>query len=219
MNKSPPTCRGISVFYPICNHPGGFRKSPMMLKWEKDLTLSFSVAQWLAAFKANAKSSACVDHWDNAQKILHRYYMTPHRLNTIDKNMSPLCWRECRQAGNLLHVLWDCPIIHSLWKQIASIISTLTGSIYDINPALALLSVGIDQFRADCRTIIAHLLFATRITLAKHWRSTSPPTIGEIKHRVNYHYEMEKLLAYKEHKASSFHYKWDKWLTLSPDVD
>lgn len=190
-----------------------------MIKWEIELSKSIPLSQWLRAFKANASSSSCVNHWDNAQKILHRYYMTPHRLHQIDSTLSPLCWRGCGETGNLIHVFWSCPAIQPLWKEISSLISKMVGNDYEITSALALLSISIEDFPMTDRTPISHLFFATRMVVAKKWRSLTPPTLGETIHTVNFQFVVETMLAYKELKAAIFQNKWRKWLVISPDVD
>lgn len=218
LNSLNPKCKGISLFYKLFHQITISGKSPSMVKWEYDLNHSFPMVQWLEAFKANCRSSACVDHWDNAQKILHRYYMTPTRLHKMDSTISPLCWRDCQEMGNLTHVFWYCPMIQPLWQAVFSLISHITGKDCASNPALALLSIGINEFPPQSRTVTAHILFATRIALAKLWRSPSPPHLEEIKNRVNLHCEMERMLAYKERRATAFHKKWDTWLAYTSNV-
>lgn len=54
-----------------------------MVKWEQELQTEFTLRQWQMAIQYSSKSSACVDHWDNAEKIFHRCHLTPftHKQN------------------------------------------------------------------------------------------------------------------------------------------
>lgn len=48
-----------------------------MIKWEKELSLTFTGEQWHKAMLINSKASSCVEHLNNAKKILNRWYLTP----------------------------------------------------------------------------------------------------------------------------------------------
>lgn len=145
--------------------------------------------------------------------------MTPSRLHAMDPSISPLCWRECKEKGNLSHVLWECSKIQPLWKEVFSLISRITGVSCSSDPALALLSLGINNFPLHSRTVAAHILFATRIAIASNWRSLTIPSLSEIYQRVHSQGEMERMLAYKERRATLFHKKWDVWTNVLPDSD
>lgn len=181
------------------------------MKWEQELKIEFSLHQWHLAVKYNGKSSACVDHWENAQKILHRWYLTPLRIHKMNPSIPPLCWQNCINTGNLLHILWSCKVIESFWKDVISIIQDITNTTSTSNPALSLLSLGIENFPPMARKVVIHILSAARISLAREWRSQSPPKIEEVISRINTHYTMEKMLAYKERRASAFHKYWEIW--------
>lgn len=182
-----------------------------MMKWEQELKREFPLHQWYLAVKHNGKSSACVDHWENAQKILHRWYLTPLRIHKMNLSIQPLCWWKCNNTGNHLHILWSCKVIKSFWKDLTSIIQDVTNTTSTSNPALALLSLGIENFPPMARKIVIHILFAARISLAREWRSQTPPKIEAVISRVNAHYTMEKMLAYKERRAPAFHKNWEIW--------
>ena len=104
--------KGISFFYDILSsQPEG--KNAHMVKWEKDLNGNFSWDQWKKSFQIINKASSCIEHWDNAQKITNRWYLTPYRLSKIYPTTSDMCWRCNEQTGNLLHTLWSCKTLRS----------------------------------------------------------------------------------------------------------
>lgn len=211
LSKTSNKRKGISLFYKFTTPLYLHSKTPSMMKWEFELQKEFSMPQWHEAIKYNHKSSACVDHWDNAQKLLHRWYITPHRLNKMNPSITPLCWRNCQAIGNILHIFWNCTTIKPFWQKIQSLIRKVTSSDCTINPALALLSLGIENYPPLRRKVVTHILFAARIAIAKEWRSTSPPKIAEVISRVNAQYTMEKILAYTERRTPSFHKHWETW--------
>lgn len=85
--------QGISFFYSSLTTKPEMAKDPDKLKWEKDLSQSFSLVQWRKAIYLSYKVSSCIDHWDIFQKIFYKWYMTPYGLSNI--NTSQLCWRLC----------------------------------------------------------------------------------------------------------------------------
>lgn len=104
-----------------------------------------------------------------------------------------------------------------MWNEVSAFITNLIGKDYNITAELALLSIGIGDFKWSDRTPIAHLLFAARVTIAKKWRTANPPSLRELLHTVSFQFEMERLLAYKELKVAKFQTKWSTWLQLFPD--
>lgn len=145
-----------------------------MMKWEQELKREFPLHQWHLAVKYNGKSSACVDHWEIAQKILHRWCLIPLRIHKMNPSIPPLCWWNCNNTGNLLHIPWSCKVIECFWKDVASIIQDITNTTSTPNPALVLLSLGIENFPPMMRNFVIHIQFAARISLASEWRSQSP---------------------------------------------
>lgn len=93
----------------------------------------------------------------------------------------------------------------------SSLIQNSSGITVTLDPALALLSIDIENFPPLMRKMVTYIVFAARISLAREWRSQSPPKIEEVISRVNAQYTMEKLLAYKERRALVFHRQWKKW--------
>lgn len=212
MNKHKPTTKGIWLCYRYYNFHTIQSKLPTMHKWEAEWQRSFTLPQWLTAIKFNCTSSACVDHWDNSHKILHRWYITPMRLHTMDSILSPLCWRDCHNNnGNLLHVMWHCKVLKDFWTDVFSLISDTTKSQCTPCPELCL---GIDSFPYRHRKVMIHILYAARISISAKWKSTTPPSIKEVIDRFNSQSLMERMLAYKEDRVHIYHKFWDIWLSL-----
>lgn len=183
LNKSPLTRKGISLFYTFASPTYLHAKLPNMHKWERNLQREYPLHQWHIAIRYNSKSSSCMDHWDNAQKLLHRWYLTPSRLNKMKPSILALCWRECLSTGNLLHIFWSCKNIQPFWEEVQSLIYNVTNTHLKLEPALTLLSLGIEA--PLMRKVVVHILFVARISIAKEWLSLAPPKIEEVISRVN----------------------------------
>lgn len=90
MNNSIVHVRGISLFFKSCNYYPLLNKIAPMVTWETDLNQTFTLKQWQCAIAANKRAFSCIDHWNNTQKVIHRWYMTPMRLHTFYPNASEL---------------------------------------------------------------------------------------------------------------------------------
>lgn len=64
-----------------------------------------------------------------------------------------------------------------------------------LDPALALLSLGIDNFPASLRSTITHLLLAARLSIKRKWKDSRPPSVIEVIDLTNPHNTYERMLA------------------------
>lgn len=138
--------RGISLFYNLLTTYPTDYKNPHMLKWEKDLSQTFTGTQWRKVILIFRKASSCTDHWDNSPKNLNRWYLMPYRLSKIYPTASPNCWRCNDQIGNLHHTLWSCKNVYSFWNTVSVFLADLTGILMDLTPAMALLEINLDIY-------------------------------------------------------------------------
>lgn len=190
------TKKGISFFYGILSsHPDN--KNAHMLKWERDLGQNFSWDQWKKSFQIINKSSSCIEHWDNAQKITNRWYLTPYKLSKIYPSTPDICWRCNEQTGNLIHTLWSSKTLKSFWNSISSFIADITGNLSTLTPASALLGIDLEKYPTIHRTIVLHIFIASRLTIAYLWKSTEAPNLSTVITRLNTQAQFELMLLIK----------------------
>lgn len=151
------------------------------------------------------KLPPCLNGKWNPQRILHRWYMTPMRLQKLYPET--LCWRECQHAGNLLHLLWSCDSLKRFWQGISTFISEISGIQFILTLTLALLSIGSEAFNFSVRTVVLSILFTAWTSITRDWKSVKMPKIDSVIARVNIQCQYEKQIAYKEQGAPIFHKK------------
>lgn len=205
--------KGISQFYNLLHDKQTFKKTIAMSKWEHDLGTSLSNEQWQCAFKEIHKASHCVKHWELTIKITNRWYYTPYRLASFLLESSPQCWRDCGQIGNLLHMLWQCPNVRSLWNQTFQLISSLTGILTSATPALAILHLGIDRFPPVYRPVVSHVLLETRLLILRNWKSKNATNLSDVTKAVHRNYTFERLIAINSMQCNLFDKCWSIWPT------
>lgn len=115
-----------------------------------------------------------------SKKNLLRWYLTPSCISKIYHNASPKCWRMWGEYGTLFHILWSCPKIKPLWSQIENIMRTITRLKHSLKPEMAILSLELEFTPPSHRTLISHILLATRLTILRHWKDIEAPTIWEV---------------------------------------
>lgn len=90
--------------------------------------------------------------------------------------------------------------------------AVVTSTHYVLSPGMALLSLDLHGVPSSCRTIVSHIILATRLTILRHWKSTDVPTVTEVIYTVHTHGTYEIL-----HSSATGHYAetsqdWSTWM-------
>ena len=205
--------KGISLFYQLMQQKRVFNKSASHLLWEKDLKCSFTNDQWRLACKANQSATRCTSLWELSIKITLRWYLTPVIVSKFDPQTPAACWRRCPTSvrGDIFHILWSCPKLTVYWAGIFNIISDLTQTRVAPDPALAILSLGIDRFSFNLRRTITHLLLAARLSITRKWKDPDPPSPDDAIDLLDLHNSYERILASSLGSLHKYSIQWDLW--------
>uniref|UniRef100_A0A3Q4HHP4 Reverse transcriptase zinc-binding domain-containing protein n=1 Tax=Neolamprologus brichardi TaxID=32507 RepID=A0A3Q4HHP4_NEOBR len=103
-------------------------KASIKRKWETDLGYVYEEVEWHHLLEQAQTMLITTKHRQMQFNILHRIYYTPYRQHKIDSNYSPRCLRCKVTDGDLLHMLWNCPVIEEFWRGAIEIISKCVGS-------------------------------------------------------------------------------------------
>lgn len=107
--------------------------------WEHELNTSLSSSQWASIWRSGIHLSKCVRYKIIQYKILCRAYVTPVRLAKISVNTPDLCWHNCGSRGSLIHLLWDCPAVKSLWLEVHALLTELLDVDLPLSPIVCIL--------------------------------------------------------------------------------
>ncbi len=80
------------------------------------------VGENMEGFHSNFKVSQL---WSYTIKNMPQsiYYPLQTKKKKMDPSSSDLCWNGCGQVGTLFHMLWHCPAVKTLWKQVVHSLS------------------------------------------------------------------------------------------------
>lgn len=120
------------------------------------------------------------------------WYFTPDRLHAWYPDTTDVRWRCGTDKGTMLHIWWDCPLLHSFWDKVCAQIHAITETAYTwmlFATYIQLLS------RYKKKTVVRHMLNAVKTIIPRHWKSTYSPKITERFSEVDSLYKMEETVA------------------------
>ena len=96
-------------------------------------------------------------------KTTMRYHFTLVKMAIIKKFTNNKCWRGCGKKGMLLHCLWECKLIQTLWKTVWRFLKKL-GRKLPYDPAIPLLGIYPEETKIGkdtCIPVFSAALFTT----------------------------------------------------------
>lgn len=207
-----PHQRGISYIYKCITVPAVESKTSAMLHWESLIKRNYTPQQWRQALQKPLKVSKCILHWDTVHEILNNWFLTRTKLARIYPSTLPTCWRECGHRGT--------PPPHTYLVDFPPIKALLVypNWIYLLYPfnfylrKMVLLGLDLDHWPPQAHTILSHIFIATRLAIARHWKSLKPPSITKVILSLNNHCLMEYIYAMAHLQIPAFLKKWNSWL-------
>ena len=145
--------------------------------WEADLNQSFTDSEWMMILRNSKKMSRELRTRLVQFKIINRVYWTPTRLFRAGLRESPFCWRCGEDTGTLIHVLWECPRVQTLWCAIHENIMQITGQDIPYTPALFILGdpSPLKHLSTPLADWIHTALMVGRKIIVKEWKSEDLP--------------------------------------------
>ena len=151
--------------------------------------------------------------------IFHRTYYTPYRLHKIDSNISSRCQRCKVTDGDLLHMLWSCPIIEDFWKRAIELTSRVIGIQIEQDPKLWILgdtsSVNVNYYK---KYFILLASTAVKKCILINWKSENSPTVRHWINELVSYCTPEKILYNVRGKHAAFGKIWAPFIDILPSL-
>lgn len=81
-----------------------------------------------------------------------------------------------------------------------------------ITPQLAILNLNIDDFPPYQRSMITHVLLATKLLITRNWKSDNIPSLTEVTNLVQTHFTYETLLSRSKQSHTKTLTRWNPWV-------
>ena len=133
-------------------------------------------------------------------KTTMKYHLTSVRMAIIKNSTNNKHWRKCGEKGTVLHCLWECKLVQSLWRTIWRFLRKLTIELlYD--PAISLWTyLEKNMIQKDIGTIM-FLLFI----IAKTWKQPNYPLTDEWMKKMWYINTMGYYSSIKKNRKCHLH--------------
>lgn len=214
--------KGIaSSIYTIINEKlPDYNKMSIKRKWETDLGHIYEEAEWYHLLEQAQTMLISTKHRQMQFNILHRIYYTPYRLHKIDNNYSPKCWRCKVRDGDLLHMLWNCPVIEEFWRRAIEIISKVMGIQIESDPKLWILGdTGSINVNYHKKYFILLASTAVKKCILLQWKSENSPTLRHWINELASYCTPEKISHSVKGKYGTFEKIWGPFLAVLPSLD
>lgn len=189
-------------------------KHPLTVKrkWEMDVG-PLDEDQWEEALQSVSVCSLNVPERLTQLYTLLRIYYTPHRLHSMGLLSTRTCTRCKRDHGDLLHMLWRCPILHVYWKGVTYTLGAVFRVSIPLDPRHCILNL-LDELEWDShvREALTRALFVACKLIMMHWRSEAPPSFKGWITALGNILKMEKIIYQHRGCSKKIEKLWEPWL-------
>lgn len=134
-------------------------------------------------------------------------------FDKLFKSTKAGCPRCGFSPADHLHMLWSCPELEHLWREVVDIINRVYSVKVSLSPFVCVLGYVEDVSEEDCtRVAVARMLFMVRKVIAQHWLDVSAPSIAEYVNKINWLVETERGIYLKRGAIGKFEKLWARWI-------
>lgn len=132
--------------------------------------------------------------------MLHQSYLTPVRLQAMQRIPTSACTRCTHQQADFTHVMWLCPGIDRCWQQVVATLSTILSVPVPCHPQICFLGIlDEEQWPKYTKILLWETLFLACKPITLKWNQSAPPSIHQWIRMGNQILSYEKLIL--EHRG------------------
>ncbi len=207
---------GASRFYDMFRRHQPPNYEGIKLSWEKDLGVPIDRESWEEAIKSWYTIARDMQTRLISFRILNRNYWTPVKMFRLGLRKNDMCWRCDKERGTLIHMLYECDVVHSLWVVVIQYINNALKVELRENPALCILGIlqrktGLSQ--QLCLWVKLALATGNRVIL-RHWKSKEKISFKEWRDELTKIASFEQLIYKINNKLDIFVKVWSPFLEM-----
>lgn len=157
-----------------------YKPLPLNRLWKRDINIS-SDLDWHTIWSNISLSSRNPNHQMIHYKLIHRFYLTPRRLQQMKLRDNPYCdFCPDNTIGTFLHLVWQCPEGNRFWENVSNIMSSIIERAIPHSQCLLLLNDTsfLELTTNDRRHLLAGLTAAKRM-VACRWKPPHALSVRE----------------------------------------
>ena len=208
----------ISLFYAKLYYVNPVIAGRYMELLGRDLEFDLDANAWSVTFKSVKNIFMCNKLRESQYRILHILQCTPHFLNKINPQISPLCVKCKKEVVTYLHCIWQCPLIARYFKNITKELSSIFHKTVKLEPDLFLLNIPKGQLllSAGQLTLMGKLLLLLRRCVLFQWIKQKTPSVTQWYREIFKVFPMEHLSATLKGNDDLFYSVWQPFLNYLP---
>ena len=205
----------ISAFYAMLSTPVATKIAyAIKPRWEREVGI-LEDEEWEEALETCKAVSPRLSDRLTQIYITHRTYLTPIRVARYKRTQSTLCAMCAQETGTFFHLIWACPKIQDLWKQIITFLHDTMGTPVTLDPKQCLLGIFPTDTDKFTKIFLHESLFSARKIIARKWMRQTPPTFPEWKAEINMTLPYKKCVYINRACPDKYYKIWDRWLNES----
>ena len=182
------------------------------LTWENDLGQTIDDETWTEVVQSWYSVARDMQARLICFKILNRSYWTPSKMARLGLREDRNCWRCNKEIGTLLHMLYECEMVHGFWSTVIRHVNDIMETNFTMNPALCVLGIlNVPLSSQKNAWVTLALITGCRIVL-RHWKSKERITIKEWKDEIARVASFEQLIHKINNSLHVFQKVWGPYI-------
>uniref|UniRef100_A0A803SQ31 Reverse transcriptase zinc-binding domain-containing protein n=1 Tax=Anolis carolinensis TaxID=28377 RepID=A0A803SQ31_ANOCA len=147
-----------------------------MINWARNIGRSITLEEWETIWKRKMNYTYSYELKENIIKMTHQWYLTPHNVAKMSKDLNGNCWKCGQFEGTFHHLWWNCNKAKLYWKEIHEISQKILKIKIPLKPEFFLLGLTNTDWSTNTDKLFTYIITAARIVYARVWRQKVTPT-------------------------------------------